>query len=136
MTPWEENIQSIESWLIGNAIINSVTKGDPNELDVIKATKFPVAHIIPESIILHEGYTEYTHTIWLLGKPHWEAVAELSLVAQQFMTALSRGSFTKLGYQIQDLPSADMMYDYGQNRLYGWSISVTIMGPNDIDNCG
>ena len=137
MTSFESVLESISSWILGNGAINSVTKGDPNELDVRKATKFPVGHIIPTSMILHEGYTEYSFNVWLLGQDKWNSIYDMSLVAQQFMTSLTRGNLTsELGFQVQDLPSSEMMYDYGQNRLYGWDITVTIQAPNDIENCG
>lgn len=125
----------MESWFSGHAEVNSVTKGDANELDVLKATKFPVAHIFPESMTVYEGYTTHTFRVWILGQDHWEDIYRLSTVTQEFMNSVTKGFLYDEQIFSGEPLSADVMYDFGQNRLYGWEITFGLDAPNNLDNC-
>ena len=135
MNSLEEIIGTLTSWLNGHAEINSVTKGDPNELDVLKATKFPVGHIFPESTIIYEGYTTHQIRVWLLGQDHWDDLYRLHRVAQELMTSISRGALFDAQMRTGEPIAAESMYDFGQNRLYGWEIVFGLNMPNNVDNC-
>lgn len=132
----------IENWFAGNAVINEVTKGDINEVDLSTHTDFPLAHIIYLGTEYGDGYTTYNYQILLLDtfeesseESKVDVLDTLDEVMAQFVSSLNRGTLFNSQIRVVVDPPADVLYDQMQNRLYGWSLNVGLLVPNGIKIC-
>ena len=142
MAAFLDTTNKIIEWHEGHATINEVTFGDGNELDLSKQTTFPLVHIIPTSTTFNEGVTGFSYQLIYLDlystSKHdkvavldkmWEAVAG-------FNKAASGGSLFDSLVRVSTGNTAEVQYDVRQNRLYGWSLDLTVTTPNGLINCG
>jgi predicted small metal-binding protein len=127
MGNFKNSIEELMSWFINNSIINSVTFGDLNDIDLDKSTTFPLAHIIPVSYGITGSVFRNTVTIELLqlSKNNEEdkikALDEMSEVIDDFF------KYAEDKHEI-NIISSDVIFDQLQARLFGWSISIEKIG--------
>jgi len=141
MGTFKNTLSEITTWLNGNGEINSTSFGDINELDLDKATNFPIAHIIPLGFSSGENLVAYNYQILFLDNKHTQdevidVLDRMATAAQQFVKAMSTGSLYGSNIQVTADQSTDIIYDQYQNRLYGWTISLTYNTPLELENCG
>lgn len=133
---------SMMTWFDGNGTINEVTHGDINQVDLTQHTHFPLAHVIYLNTVYAESFTTYNYQILLLDTYHdtvddrLEVLDAMDGVATQFVKALNGGSLFESQIRAAVTPTGEIMYDQLQNRLYGISLTVSIITPTGIDNCG
>lgn len=133
----------METWFNGNGNINEVTVGDESEIDITDNTSFPLVHIIYNNATYDEGYTTYNYRILLLDTYFSEQDNKIDIidgmdeVATQFVSAVYHGSIFNQQIRVTDAtPGSNVMYDQLKNRLYGVSLSLSLMVPNGLINCG
>jgi hypothetical protein len=131
MGNYKKSIDDLKTWFLNHATINSVTFGDLNEIDLAKATAFPIAHIIPVSYSVSDNIytTQVTVELLALSKDNEEdkinALDEMASVIEDFFRYTSENKNTIPIY------AGEVIYDQLQNRLFGWSLTVDIKGLND-----
>ncbi len=141
MGSFSQTTNRLISYLQGHDIINTVTFGDSSEFDLSKATKFPLAHLIPVSTSLAEGYTTYNYQILIATTfrsskdDKVEVLDQMAIVTEHLHKALVRGTLFDEQIRTNVDNTADPIYDERQNRVYGWSLSVSVTVPANIDVC-
>ena len=122
--------------------INEVTHGDVNQVDLTSITNFPLAHIIYTTTGYQEGFNTYDYEILLLdtyydnADDRLDVLDTMSEVATQFVSACNNGSIFNQQVQVSVVPSGEIMYDQLQNRLYGIRLTITLLVPSGLINCG
>ena len=131
---------TIKNWLSNNDAINEVTLGDIREVDLSTHTNFPLAHIIYIDNDYEDGYSTYNYQILFLDTffdedAKLDILDDMNEVVAEFVKALTNGTLFNASIRIDTAPTAVVMYDQLQNRLYGWSLTFGINTPNGIEIC-
>lgn len=140
MGSFKDTTETLMNWLEGNGVINEVTFGDANEVDLSKATNFPLVHLIPLNSTLLESYSTYTYQILFLttfkssNADKIKVLDDMATVVEQFIRDINQGSMFEALYRTDTNNSAEVIYDQRQNRLYGWTLGLSINVPT-IVNC-
>ncbi len=129
------------SYLQGNGTINTVTFGDAQEFDLSKSTTFPLAHLIPTSSTLAEGFTTYSYQVLIADiyrsskDNKIDVMDQMAIVTEQLQKSLDRGQLFNDRIRTDTSSSAEPIYDERQNRVYGWSLTISVTVPAEIDIC-
>ena len=121
---------SLINWIGGHGEINEVTFGDANEVDISKATEFPLAHVIPLNSSIQSGYTTYNYQVLFLDTfksstdSKIDVLDRMAGVAEDFVKAFHNGHIVDGSIRTTDSQGAEVIYDQRQNRLYGWSLDI------------
>lgn len=141
MGQFKELTETMETWFSNHGSIEEVTKGDVQEVDLSTRTNFPLVHIIYLDMVPDNGFTTYNYQVLFLdtyseaGEDKLEVLDRMGEVVTQFTQAVYSGGLFSRQIRVAVEPSADVMYDALQNRLYGWSLNVGLKVPNNLDTC-
>lgn len=124
-----------------DSVINTVTHGDTNEVDIDKATDFALAHIIYLDPAYQQASTIFSYQILLLDKyePAHDDVIDvidgMSQVATDFVASLHAGITIDRRIRISANSASQVIYDQFENRLYGISMLLVLEVPNGSNIC-
>ena len=142
---------AIKDELINNASIKTVTFGDITEIDLEKATMFPLAHVIIESVTHSDKTMQFSYTVLtmeqidsskeyvndlFLGNTNTHDILNTQLsVSNKLITRLRKGQLYEDGYHLVGDSTCEPFFDRFENVLAGWATSFTVEIFNDLDYC-
>jgi len=145
--------EKIRVELQGNKLINSVTFGDLFDVDLLKQSVFPLAHVgISTGTINIESGTSYINISILFldvvdetkkaETDHYYGNDNESFVhnnmfaaASKIVAELSRGSLFEDGYQVEENVAVEFFSERFEDKLAGCGIDFPVLIKNTIDLC-
>ena len=142
---------TIKDELVTNPSIKTVTFGDITDIDLEKATMFPLAHIIVENVTHTEKTMQFSYTVLtmeqidsskeyvndlFLGNSNTHDILNTRLsVSNRLVTRLRKGQLYEDGFQLVGDATCEPFFDRFENVLAGWATSFTLEIFNDLNYC-
>jgi predicted RNA-binding protein len=143
--------ETIETQLLADVNVNTVTTGDIFDIDLSKHSIFPLAHIIVNSVTLQEQVISFNITVMAMdivdeskevttdifrGNNNEQDVLNTQLaVLNKLVMVLRRGDLYSDKFQLEGDPSLEPFYERFDNRLAGYAATMDIIIHNDITIC-
>ena len=143
--------ETIETQLLADVNVNTVTTGDIFDIDLSKQSIFPLAHIIVISVILQEQVMSFNITVMAMdivdeskdattdifrGNNNEQDVLNTQLaVLNKLIMVLRRGDLYSDKFQLEGDPTLEPFYERFDNRLAGYAATMDVIIHNDIDIC-
>lgn len=143
--------ETIETQLLADVNVNTVTTGDIFDIDLSKQSIFPLAHIIVNSVTLQEQVISFNITVMAMdivdeskevttdifrGNNNEQDVLNTQLaVLNKLVMVLRRGDLYSDKFQLEGDPSLEPFYERFDNRLAGYAATMDVIIPNDITIC-
>jgi hypothetical protein len=143
--------ETIETQLLADVNVNTVTTGDIFDIDLSKQSIFPLAHIIVNSVTLQEQVMSFNITVMAMdivdeskeattdifrGNNNEQDVLNTQLaVLNKLIMALRRGDLYSNKFQLEGNPTLEPFYERFDNRLAGYAATMDVVIHNDIDIC-
>lgn len=144
-------IDSLKNELNTNPFCNSVTLGELTELDLAKNTIFPLANIILNNVIHNDNSLTFDITIvnvdiveiskelptnMIYNNDNLNYIWSSQLyVINRLIGRLKQGTIYDNSWQLDGSPSSEFINKQFENMLAGFSTTLQITVPNDIDKC-
>ena len=143
--------ETIETQLLSDVNVNTVTTGDIFDIDLSKQSIFPLAHIIVNSVTLQEQVISFNITVMAMdivdeskeattdifrGNNNEQDILNTQLaVLNKLVMVLRRGDLYSDKFQLEGDPSLEPFYERFDNRLAGYAATMDIIIHNDITIC-
>jgi len=143
--------ETIETQLLSDVNVNTVTTGDIFDIDLSKQSIFPLAHIIVNSVTLQEQVMSFNITVMAMdivdeskeattdifrGNNNEQDVLNTQLaVLNKLVMVLRRGDLYSDKFQLEGDPSLEPFYERFDNRLAGYAATMDVIIHNDITIC-
>ena len=143
--------ETIETQLLADVNVNTVTTGDIFDIDLSKQSIFPLAHIIVNSVTLQEQVMSFNITVMAMdivdeskdattdifrGNNNEQDVLNTQLaVLNKLVMVLRRGDLYSDKFQLEGDPSLEPFYERFDNRLAGYAATMDVIIHNDITIC-
>ena len=143
--------ETIETQLLSDVNVNTVTTGDIFDIDLSKQSIFPLAHIIVNSVTLQEQVISFNITVMAMdivdeskeattdifrGNNNEQDVLNTQLaVLNKLIMVLRRGDLYSDKFQLEGDPTLEPFYERFENRLAGFAATMDVINHNDIDIC-
>lgn len=147
-------LTTIKNHLESNAQVNTVTFGDIMDVDLNKQSIFPLSHMMIDNATISNQIANFSVSVMCmdvvdiskedtraLEEPFYGVNNEQDILNTQFyvvndlVQALKRGDLFTDKYQLEGDPSCQPFMDRYENLLVGWSVTLSIIVPNEIDIC-
>jgi hypothetical protein len=147
-------LTTIKNHLEANAQVNTVTFGDIMDIDLNKQSIFPLAHMLIDNATISNQTAQFSISVLCMdvaevskedtrdeAEPFYGVGNEQDILNTQFyvvndlVQALKRGDLFSDKYQLDGDPSCEPFMDRYENLLVGWSVTLSISVPNNIDIC-
>lgn len=144
-------IDSLKNELNTNPFCNSVTLGELTELDLAKNTIFPLANIILNNVIHNDNSLTFDITIvnvdiveiskdlptnMIYNNDNLNYIWSSQLyVINRLIGRLKQGTIYDNSWQLEGSPSSEFINKQFENMLAGFSTTLQITVPNDINKC-
>ena len=143
--------ETIETQLLSDVNVNTVTTGDIFDIDLSKQSIFPLAHIIVNSVTLQEQVMSFNITVMAMdivdeskeattdifrGNNNEQDVLNTQLaVLNKLIMVLRRGDLYSDKFQLVGDPTLEPFYERFENRLAGYAATMDVIIHNDITIC-
>jgi len=143
--------ETIETQLLSDVNVNTVTTGDIADVDLSKQTIFPLSHIIINSVTTQEQVLSFNISVMAMdivdeskeattdifrGNNNEQDVLNTQLaVLNKLIMVLRRGTLYSDKFQLEGDPTLEPFYERFENRLAGWAATMDVIIHNDIDIC-
>ena len=143
--------ETIETQLLADVNVNTVTTGDIFDIDLSKQSIFPLAHIIVNSVTLQEQVMSFNITVMAMdivdeskeattdifrGNNNEQDVLNTQLaVLNKLIMVLRRDDLYSDKFQLEGDPTLEPFYERFDNRLAGYAATMDVIIHNDIDIC-
>jgi hypothetical protein len=143
--------ETIETQLLADVNVNTVTTGDIFDIDLSKQSIFPLAHIIVNSVTLQEQVMSFNITVMAMdivdeskeattdifrGNNNEQDVLNTQLaVLNKLIMVLRRGDLYSDKFQLEGNPTLEPFYERFDNRLAGYAATMDVIIHNDITIC-
>lgn len=143
--------ETIETQLLADVNVNTVTTGDIFDIDLSKQSIFPLAHIIVNSVTLQEQVISFNITVMAMdivdeskdattdifrGNNNEQDVLNTQLaVINKLVMVLRRGTLYSDKFQLEGDASLEPFYERFDNRLAGYAATMDVIIHNDITIC-
>jgi len=143
--------ETIETQLLADVNVNTVTTGDIFDIDLSKQSIFPLAHIIVNSVTLQEQVMSFNITVMAMdivdeskeattdifrGNNNEQDVLNTQLaVLNKLIMVLRRGDLYSNKFQLEGNPTLEPFYERFDNRLAGYAATMDVIIHNDITIC-
>ena len=143
--------ETIETQLLSDVNVNTVTTGDIFDIDLSKQSIFPLAHIIVNSVTLQEQVISFNITVMSMdivdeskdattdifrGNNNEQDVLNTQLaVLNKLVMVLRRGTLYSDKFQLEGDASLEPFYERFDNRLAGYAATMDVIIHNDITIC-
>ena len=146
-------LEKVNEYLSAHPLINNVSFGDIDDIDLRKQTIFPLAHVIVRDAQFQGQYFNtvvFTLDILVMdivdvdkndirtepdpfyGQDNLQDVLNSTLVVLNSLTQdLVKGDLYTEMYQIDGVPSCVPFLDRFENKLAGWMMTLTIKTANN-----
>jgi hypothetical protein len=143
--------ETIETELLKDQNISTVTSGDLSTVNLGKQDIFPLGHILVNSVTAGDQTLTFNLNVLSMdivneskeetrdfqtGNSNEQDVLNTQLgVLNKLIQVLKRGDLYTDKYQVEGDPSLEPFYDRFENNLAGWTASIDIVIYNDITIC-
>ena len=143
--------ETIETELLKDQNISTVTSGDLSTVNLGKQDIFPLGHILVNSVTVGDQTLIFNLNVLSMdivneskeetrdfqtGNSNEQDVLNTQLgVLNKLIQVLKRGDLYTDKYQVEGDPSLEPFYDRFENNLAGWTASIDIVIYNDITIC-
>lgn len=143
-------LTTIKNQLQKDKFVNTVTTGDIFSVDLAKQTIFPLSHIIMNNATWESNVWRFNISVMCMDIIDISKDAPLPFVGNSneqdilntqhsvvsdLITILNGGNLNDNLFQLDGEPNAEPFFDYGVNKLAGWTVSFDVLIPNDSTNC-
>ena len=141
----------IETQLLSDVNVNTVTTGDIFDIDLSKQSIFPLAHIIVNSVTTQEQVLSFNITVMAMdvvdeskepttdifrGNNNEQDILNTQLgVLNKLIMLLRRGTLHSAQFQLEGDPTLEPIHERLDNRLAGLAATMDVIIPNDITIC-
>lgn len=139
---------AIKQELDSNVLLNSVSYGDVDEIELLKTNKYPLAHVgISTGTISDSTSTIELSVIFIQQvdevKTQEDSFNDSELYAQNNMLAaatrlvqvLKRGDLYAQGFQLEDDATVDFFGDRFTDKVAGVTVDMTVTIKNSVSVC-
>ena len=139
---------AIKNELDSNVLLNSVSYGDVDEIELLKTNKYPLAHVgISTGTISDSTSTIEMSVIFIQQvddvKAQEDSFNDSELYAQNNMLAaatrlvqvLKRGDLYAQGFQLEDDATVDFFGDRFTDKVAGVTVDMTVTIKNSVSVC-
>ena len=143
--------ETIETQLLADVNVNTVTTGDIYDIDLSKQSIFPLSHIVVNSVTAQEQGWSFNITVMAMdivdeskekttdifrGNNNEQDVLNTQLaVLNKLIMVLRRGTLYSEKFQLEGDPTLEPFYERFENRLAGFAATMDVIIHNDIDIC-
>lgn len=143
--------ETIETQLLADVNVNTVTTGSIYDIDFAKQSIFPLSHIELNSITTQEQVLSFNITVMAMdivdeskekttdifrGNNNEQDVLNTQLaVLNKLIMVLRRGTLYSEKFQLVGDPTLEPFYERFENRLAGFGATMDVIIHNDIDIC-
>ena len=143
--------ETIETQLLADVNVNTVTTGDIFDIDLSKQSIFPLSHIVVNSVTAQEQVLSFNITVMAMnivdeskekttdlfrGNNNEQDVLNTQLaVLNKLIMVLRRGTLYREKFQLEGDPTVEPFYERFENRLAGFAATMNVIIHNDIDIC-
>ena len=139
---------AIKNELDSNVLLNSVTYGDVDEIELLKSNKYPLAHVGISTGTISDSTSEINLSIIFIQqvddvKEQEDSFNDSELYAQNNMLSaatrlvqvLKRGDLYQQGFQLEEDATLEFFGDRFTDRVAGVTIDMTITIKNQASVC-
>ena len=143
--------ETIETQLLADVNVNTVTTGNIYDIDVSKQSIFPLSHIEVNSVTNQEQVLSFNIAVIAIdivdeskekttdifrGNNNEQDVLNTQLaVLNKLIMVLRRGTLYRDKFQLVGDPTLEPFYERFENRLAGFAATMDVIIHNDIDIC-
>lgn len=151
MTVFYDILDKLEELFKAEEDINTVTTGSLSDIANTKRTMYSLAHILVNNVTMSGSQLNLNITTLLMdvvdinkesvdeilkGNDNEHDVLNTLLAAGvRVMNIFKRGSVLEEGYELLGDPLFEPFVERFEDRVAGWSITFTVMMPNDMTIC-
>ena len=143
--------ETIETQLLADVNVNTVTTGDIYDIDLSKQSIFPLSHIVVNSVTAQEQVLSFNITLMAMdivdeskekttdifrGNNNEQDVLNTQLaVLNKLIMVIRRGTLYSEKFQLVGDPTLEPFYERFENRLAGFAATMDVIIHNDINIC-
>jgi len=143
-------LETLKDQLLLDDFVNTVTQGSIDDIDLVKQTMFPLAHIMIENATIEKNVWRFSIIISCMdrveinntpttdifrGNDNEVDVLNTQLaVVNRLNEVLVRGA-NRASYTIDGNPVATPFTMRFENYLAGWDFTFDLLIPNDMSKC-
>ena len=143
--------ETIETQLLSDVNVNTVTTGDIYDIDLAKQSIFPLSHIIINNVTTQEQTLTFNISVLAMdivdeskepttdvfrGNNNEQDILNTQLaVLNKLVMVLRKGTLYSDQYQLDGDATLEPFYERFDNRLAGWSATFNVFVKNDITIC-
>ena len=129
--------ETIETQLLADVNVNTVTTGDIYDIDLSKQSIFPLSHIVVNSVTMDivDESKEKTTDIFRGNNNEQDVLNTQLAVLNKLIMVLRRGTLYSEKFQLVGDPTLEPFYERFENRLAGFAATMDVIIHNDIDIC-
>lgn len=143
--------EKIKEVLEAEPFVNTVSFGSIDDVDLNKATMYPLSHVIVNSSTVGSNTLTFSFSVLCMdvvditkdevtepykGNDNEQDVLNTQLaVINRLVSILKRGDAYTDGYQVEGDVTCEPFVDRFENKLAGWSASFDVIVKNDMTIC-
>ena len=143
--------EEIESALLSDENVNTVTRGDITDIDLSKNSIYPISHVTVNNANLEENLIRFNISVIsmdlvdvsksettdiFVGNNNEQDVLNTQLaVVNKLVQKLRQGTLYQNKFQLDNNPTCEFFTDRFDNQVAGVAATIVIVIPNDIDIC-
>jgi hypothetical protein len=143
--------ETIKTQLLSDPNVTTVTTGDITSIDLSKQTIFPLSHIMIDSVTIRDNTLDFSLSILaidlvdvskepvvdvFIGNNNEQDILNTQLaVLNKLAQVLGRGQLYQDLYQLEGDPVLSPKFDFIENQLAGWEMTLQVSINNDISIC-
>jgi len=139
---------AIKNELDNNVLLNSVTYGDVDEIELLKSNKYPLAHVGISTGTISDATSDINLSIIFIQqvddvKEQEDSFNDSELYAQNNMLSaatrlvqvLKRGDLYQQGFQLEEDATVEFFGDRFTDRVAGVTVDMTVTIKNQASVC-
>ncbi len=139
---------AIKQELDSNVLLNSVSYGDVDEIELLKTNKYPLAHVgistgtisdststIELSVIFIQQVDEVKEQEDSFNDSELYAQNNMLAAATRLVQVLKRGDLYAQGFQLEDDATVDFFGDRFTDKVAGVTVDMTVTIKNSVSVC-
>ncbi len=139
---------AIKNELDNNVLLNSVTYGDVDEIELLKSNRYPLAHVGISTGTISDSTSDINLSIIFIQqvddiKEQEDSFNDSELYAQNNMLSaatrlvqvLKRGDLYQQGFQLEDDATVEFFGDRFTDRVAGVTVDMTVTIKNQASIC-
>ena len=143
--------EEIESALLSDENVNTVTTGDITDIDLSKNSIYPISHVTVNNANLEENLIRFNISVIsmdlvdvsksettdiFVGNNNEQDVLNTQLaVVNKVVQKLRQGTLYQNKFQLDNNPTCEFFTDSFDHQVAGVAATIDIVIPNDIDIC-